>query len=333
MKRRDLLGLVGSSVMARWLTGCDRLVVLDSSSVLLIDPVTSNEDHYVYSVFPVPDVDPDSHETRVLHEDLDLASFDLAFLQTLPARDKEHTLECIGAGPGNLAISNAIWSGLPLLEVLDALGVPVPEGAVGMRLLGADRNAYTAEPYHAGLPVSVLTEDPAWLVWRMNGSPVPLVHGGPYRLLVPGRYGIKNVKWLTELAFVEVPHVSFWTERGWDEQALYNANALVIFPPDQLQVTAGQRLRFAGAAFAGTDPVVKVEISLDGGPFVEATLDYAPGPDIWALWSWDWTADPGEHTLAARCTTRSGATSHPSPEGTDPWHGYDGSMQITVIAT
>jgi DMSO/TMAO reductase YedYZ molybdopterin-dependent catalytic subunit len=333
MQRRELLGLVGSGVLARWLAGCDRLVVLDSSSVLLIDPVTSNEDHYIYSVFPVPDVDPETHQTRVLHEQAELGSFDLGFLSTLPARDKEHTLECIGASPGNLAISNAIWSGLPLREVLDAIGVQVPESAVAMRLVGADKNDYTGEFYHAGLPLSVLTQDPAWLVWQMNGEPVPLVHGGPYRLLVPGRYGIKNVKWLTELAFVEVPHVSFWTERGWDEQALYKPNALVIFPPDQLQVTAGQRLRFAGAAFAGTDPVVQIEISLDGGSWQPATLDYAPGADIWALWSWDWTPGEGEHTLAVRCTTLSGARSHPSPQGTNPWHGYDGSMQITVIAT
>jgi DMSO/TMAO reductase YedYZ molybdopterin-dependent catalytic subunit len=333
VKRRDLLGLAGGTVLARWLSGCDRLVVLDSSRALLVDPVTSNEDHYVYNVFAVPDIDPETHLTRIVHEQLELASFDLAWLQSLPARDKEHTLQCIGAGPGNLAISNAVWTGLPLVEVLEALGVEIPAQAVGVRVLGADTNAYTGEPYHAGLPLSALTEEPCWLVWRMNGEPVPIVHGGPYRLLVPGRYGIKNVKWPTELAFVEVPHVSFWTERGWDEQALYNANALVLAPPDRLEVAAGERLRFAGAAFAGTDPVVKVEISLDGGPFEEATLDYAPGPDIWALWSWDWTPSPGEHTLAARCTTRSGAHSHPSPEGTDPWHGYDGSMLITVIAT
>jgi hypothetical protein len=331
MRRRDVLAMAGSSVLARWLAGCDRFVILEGDRALLIDPITSNEDHYVYTVFAVPDLDPRAHQTVVRHEDLALASFDLAFVEGLQARDKEHTLQCIGSEPGNLAISNAIWSGLPLIEVLDALGVELPPSAVGLRLIGADHNLYTGERYHAGLPLQDLEEGPVWLVWRMNGEPVPLVHGGPYRLLVPGRYGVKNVKWPVEIAFVDTPHVSFWTPLGWDEQAVYQPNALVFSPVDQLQLPAGERVRFAGTAYAGRDPVVRVEISLDGGPWQEALLDYTSGPDTWALWSWDWRASDGDHTLAARCTTASGAQSQPASEGTNPWHGYDGSMQITVL--
>lgn len=330
--RREALGLAGSTVLARWLSGCDRLVVLDSSNVLLIDPITSNEDHYVYTVFPVPDLDPRTHRTSVKHEDTELASFDLAFVESLVLRDKEHTLQCIGSGPGNLAIGNAIWSGLPLLDVLGALGVEIPASAVGLRVIGADANLYTAEHYHAGLPIELLETAPIWLAWRMNGEPLPLEHGAPYRLLVPGRYGVKNVKWPIEIALVDTPHVSFWTPLGWDENAVYKPNAFVISPADQVQLEAGQRTRFAGTAFAGTDPVIQVEISLDGGPCQEAVLDYSAGPDIWVLWSWDWTASEGEHTLQVRCTTASGARSQPAPEGTNPWHGYDGSMQITIFA-
>lgn len=331
MKRRELLGMVSGSVLSRWLAGCDRLVVV-ASDVVLIDPITSNDDHYVYTVFAVPDVDPSTHTTRGQHEELDLASFDLAFLETLSARDKEHTLQCIGSEPGNLAISNAIWSGLPFVEVLDALGVDIPADAVGLRIVGADKNLYTPEHYHAGVPVEDLDIGPIWLVWRMNGEPVPLEHGGPYRLLVPGRYGVKNVKWPTEIAFVDTPHLSFWTPLGWDEAATYRANAFVVSPDDQVQVEAGKRVRFAGTAYAGSDPVTKVEVSLDGGPWTAATIDYANGPDVWVLWSWEWTASAGEHTLQARCTTESGVRSELDPAGTDPWHGYDGSMLIAILA-
>ncbi len=332
MRRRDALELLGGGVLARWLAGCDRLVIVDEVGVQLIDPITSNEDHYVYTAFPVPDLDPAAHVTRVLHEDRELVTFDLAFLEDLGARDKEHTLQCIGAGPDNLAISNAVWSGRPLREVLEALGVATPASAVGLRLVGADANAYTGEHYHAGVPLEDLEEGPIWLVWRMNGVAVPREHGGPYRLLTPGRYGMKNVKWPTEIAFVDTPHVSFWSTGGWDEAAFYQANTLVLTPADLVEVVAGERVRFAGSAFAGVDPVVKVEVSLDGGPWEEATLDYEAGPDVWVLWSWDWTAKAGEHTLQARCATASGARSQPDPEGTNFWHGYDGSMRIRVVA-
>jgi hypothetical protein len=280
----------------------------------------------------VPDVRPETHRTVVNHETVVLASFDLAFVEALEAREKEHTLQCIGAGPGNLAISNAIWSGLPLVEIFDALGIEIPDDAVGLRIIGADANAYTGEHYHAGLPVTELVEGPVWLVWRMNGEPIPPEHGAPYRLLVPGRYGVKNVKWPIEIAFVDTPHLSFWTPYGWDEEALYQPNALVVSPNDQVEVDAGTRVRFAGTAFAGSDPITTVEVSLDGGPFEEARLDYAGGPDTWVLWSWDWTASRGEHTLQVRCTSASGARSRPEADGTDPWHGYDGSMQIAVSA-
>jgi hypothetical protein len=164
----------------------------------------------------------------------------------------------------------------------------------------------------------------------MNGERLPLEHGAPYRLLVPGRYGVKNLKWPVEIAFVDTPHASFWTTYGWDEAAAYQPNAMVLIPPDDVELDAGAAVRFAGAAFAGADPIERVEVSLDGGPFEPAVLDYTAGPDVWALWSWDWTAAPGDHTLQARCVTASGAASRPDPDGTDPWHGYDGSMQITV---
>lgn len=332
MRRRDVLAGAGSAVATRWLAGCDRLVVLGGDDFTLIDPITSNADHYVFSAFGTPDLDPAALLTSVRHGDVDLAVFDRAYVEALSARDKEHTLQCIGSGPRNFAVSNAVWSGLPLTEVLAALGVAVPSTAVGLRLVGADRNDYTGIQYSAGLPIDVLQAAPIWLVWRMNGERLSLDHGAPYRLLIPGRYGMKNVKWPVEIAFVDTPHVSFWTPYGWDEAAEYLPNALIIQPDDQVELAAGERVRFAGAAYAGTDAVIRVDVSLDGGPFEEATLDYAPGADIWVLWSWQWTVSRGTHTLQARCVTASGAQSDPNPDGTDLWSGYDGSMQITVIS-
>jgi hypothetical protein len=108
-----------------------------------------------------------------------------ATLTNLPAREKEHTLECIGAGPGYLAISNAIWTGLALTEVFQAARVQVSPGTIELVFRSVDE-------YSTSIPVEDLLK-PAWLVWRMNGVALPTEHGYPVRLLVPGRYGTQWV--------------------------------------------------------------------------------------------------------------------------------------------
>lgn len=325
MRRRDLLRLGGSVALGRLAAGCDRLVVLDPRLNPELPPITPIGDFYVYSYAAIPDFDPETHATSIASEAGPLATFDAAFLRSLPARDKEHTLQCIGSRPRIQHVGNAIWSGLPLVEVLDALGVVPPASAVGLRVTGLDG-------YHAGIPIADLWDGPIWLVWQMNGEPLPTAHGAPARLLVPGRYGVKNLKWLAEIAFVDQPHVSYWTDRGWSEEAVYRPNTFVASPIDGFQLAAGERVRFVGTAHAGRDPVVAVDVSVDGGPCEPADLDYATGePDLWVLWSWPWTpGEEGDHRVRVRCTTASGARSVDDPDGTDPFQGYDGSMEIAV---
>ncbi|MEZ4239572.1 MAG: molybdopterin-dependent oxidoreductase [Myxococcota bacterium] len=165
-----------------------------------------------------------------------------------------------------------------------------------------------------------------------RGERLPAAHGAPARLLVPGRYGMKNLKWLREIAFVDSHHVSWWTTHGgWSEAAPYRPNAMIASPREGQEIAAGEDVLFLGTAYAGRDPVEKVEVSLDGGPWKEAQLDYHTGlPDIWVLWSFAWTAEEGDHSLQARCTTASGAQSVLDPAGTDRKQGYDGSMVITL---
>lgn len=325
MERRGLLKLAGTAALARLLAGCERFVVLEPRDDPSLSPVTPIGEFYRYQCCGLPEIDPTTHTTAIAHEATPLASFDQAFLLGLPARDLERTLQCIGSSPRVQRISNAVWTGLPLVEVLEALGVEVPASAVGLRIDAADG-------YDAGLPLEVLAD--IWVVWGMNGEDLPFDHGAPARLIVPGRYGVKNLKWLTALTFVDTPHTSFWTEPrngGWDEDAIYKPNALVAHPTTGAPVEEGP-VRFIGTAFAGEDPVERVEVSLDGGPWEVATLEYAPGPGIWVLWSAVLTMGPGEHTVKVRCTTASGAMSEPDPYGTDPLAGYDGSMQVTVTA-
>lgn len=291
-----------------------------------IASITPNDSHYVTSCCQTPQIDVATWTLAILDRGKLLTEISMAQLQALPARTKEHTLECIGAGPYHHAISNAVWTGLPLPEIFAALGVSVPPGVAVLKMTSAD--AYTT-----GLPLTDL-DLPVWLVWQMNGAALPPDHGYPARLLVPNRYGMKNPKWLTSIEFVTEPYAGFWETKGWSDSAVYQPNTLVQVPMTGKSIAAGT-IRVAGTAFAGHDPIAAVHVRVDGGPWQAATLDYAPGADIWALWHLDWPFKPGAHTVQARCTTASGAQSldNLDGKGTKGLGGYDGSMKSTFTVT
>ena len=290
-----------------------------------IPPITSNEDHYVTSCCGSPTLDRDAWRLalrdRTAGQDRALGSLSLADLQALGGRDKEHTLQCIGSGPRHQAIGNAVWTGLPLREALDALGFLVPAAALELYLEGAD--AYTT-----AVPVSDL-DRPIWIVWAMNGEPLPRDHGGVVRLLVPGRYGMKNVKWLVALHFIDQPHLGFWEEVGWSNDCTIRANAFIASPTTAVLDPGDYDL--LGTAFAGEDPIATVEVSLDdGATWAPAEITYPGGPSIWTLWRQPWTATPGGHRIRVRATTQGGQTTG-DPAGSDPYSGYDGGMAWEVI--
>lgn len=283
-------------------------------------PITDNADFYVTSCCGTPTVDRATWTCVVASAGVE-RSFDLAWLEGLGAREREHTLACIGGGPTNLAIGNAVWAGLPLAEVFAALGVEIPDDAVQVVFTGADG-------YTTAIPVSDL-DRPVWLVWRMNGEALPEAHGTTVRLLVPGRYGMKNPKWIVRIELVTEPHLGFWETYGWSDDASYQVAGLIHAPADRAVLPPGTT-RIAGSAFAGSDPVVGVEVSVDGGAsWAPARITYAPGADVWTLWEYDWEAVEGEHTLRVRVTTASGAQSGPADDSTFP-DGYGGGMAVTV---
>jgi hypothetical protein len=194
------------------------------------------------------------------------------------------------------------------------MGVTVPAGTVELAF-------GSVEGYTTSIPVTDL-DRPAWLVWLMNGVALPAEHGYPVRLLVPGRYGMKNPKWITSIDFVDTPVTGYWDQQGWSKQAPYQTNTLVHYPINDVPAGA---IVASGTAFAGSDPIRSVEVSVDGGAWLLATLDYSPGPDIWTLWHFDMLLAKGPHSLRVRCTTQSGGQSGPGPEATDYLAGYDGS--------
>lgn len=321
LDRRSFLLGAAAVVAIPALPACETLTLPDEAAPEDVQPITPNDSFYVTSYDGTPTVDGDTWVLVVLDGLVEVGRITLADLHGLEAREKEHTLSCIGGGPTNPAIGNTIWTGLPLLEVFGALGIVRPERP-HLRLSGADG-------YHTGIPSSDL-DVPIWIVWRMGGEPLPPAHGFPARLLVPGRYGTKNPKWVTEIAFLDEHHVGFWEDRLWSDEARYRPAAYILGPP-HLSETSDGAIELFGPAFAGSDPVARVQVRVDRGDLQDAELLYAPGADIWTLWRFGFAAPgPGTYRFQVFVVTASGATSSLDPRGTDRLSGYDGGMEIEV---
>lgn len=334
--RRELLkaggvGLVGGVVLA----GCD---TLELPPVELLDALPDQqtaEEFYVQSAFGTPDVDAGSHELVVRDGGTELARFDLAWLEGLPSREREHSLQCIGANPRFLFVGNAIWEGLPFSEILDELGVAPSAQRAWIKFTGAD-------DYTTAIPISDLTgtagRDPIWLVWRMDGEPLTRAHGKPFRFLVPGRYGTKNPKWPSEVDFVTDEYLGHWEQRGWSQLAEFQTNGLILSPPSMAVLPEGS-VRIVGTAFKGHTEVVAVDVTVDGGSSWEAaeiTYDPSqstinPGGHIWTTWRYDFVPPGvGEYTVQVRVETADGVVSELDTAGTDRLNGYNAGMAIDL---
>lgn len=313
----DRRALVLGALSAAGVAGCR----IEVQRLDALDPITPIGRFYVYQCCGEPVVDPAAWRLSIRTAGVEVGSVDRSWLRARTPSPVELTLECIGATPSIPNIGNAVWGGLPLRSILDQLGVTVPAGAVDMVLRGADG-------YHASIPVADL-DTPVWLAWRMNDQDLPFAHGAPARLMVPGRYGVKNVKWLVEVDFVDTPVGNYWDPGGWDPDAVVRPNGFIFVPGFNETVTSPFTL--LGTAFAGSDPITRVEVTDDGGQtWREASLDYAPGPDIWAIWSLKWRSPPGRFDLQVRVHTEGGQSSTLLPDGSDLLAGFDGGSIVRV---
>ncbi|NCG18210.1 MAG: molybdopterin-dependent oxidoreductase [Rhodobacterales bacterium] len=331
IERRQLI----LSTMAAWaaMPGCDRIdvkitgapdgVEVTGDGMVFLSPVTDTEDFYVYQSGPQPQVDPDTWRLIIKNRGEEVLSISQADLLAMESEQVELTLQCIGSRPSHRNIGNAVWGGLPLSELIAALGGPEPqESCVELHLIGADA-------YDASIPVEDYYGAPVWVIWEMNGEPLSFDHGAPARLLVPGRYGIKNLKWIEEINYSDTVIEAFWDLSGWSHLAPYLVNGFIMVPTFGETVTPP--VTVLGTAFAGSDQVARVEFTDDGGAtWADCEIDYNPGPNIWALWRMEWSPAPGSWEIQVRVTTQSGAVTVMDPNGTNQYNGYDAGMLIAL---
>ncbi|MEO6796486.1 MAG: molybdopterin-dependent oxidoreductase [Candidatus Dormibacter sp.] len=236
-------------------------------------------------------------------------------LLALPAQRLELTLECISNDIGGTLISNGIWQGPRVADVL-AL-TTVPSDAVWMLMESTDG-------YTESFRLADLTADHL-LVTHLNGSPLPPQHGYPARFIFPGHYGMKQPKWVTRIRFASVDQPGYWENNGWDEQAIVKTMSRIDAPADGAALPAGA-VRFAGIAFAGSRRIGGVELSWDGGNrWQPADLADEFSPYAWRFWHLSTTLAAGHYSVRVRARDGQGnlqsAASAPTlPNGADGYH-------------
>jgi hypothetical protein len=159
----------------------------------------------------------------------------------------------------------------------------------------------------------------------MNGEPLTKEHGYPARLLIPGIYGMKNVKWITRIELVDYDFKGYWMQRGWSDPAPYQTASRIDVPRNRATLPAGT-VQIAGVAFAGARGIDKVEVSLDDGTtWRDAQLKPALAQNAWNLWLLETTLESGTYPLKVRATDGNGDVqtfrdSDPLPNGATGWH-------------
>jgi DMSO/TMAO reductase YedYZ molybdopterin-dependent catalytic subunit len=322
----------------------------------LRDPVTPVGLHYLLIHYDVPVVEPETWRLTVRGErELVLG---LEELRARPAAEVTVTMECAGNGRARLdprpvsqpwlleAVGTARWRGTPLRPLLEEAGIG---GAVEVLCTGLDRGIESEEEqaFQRALPLEEALRDEVLLAYEMNGTPLPPQHGFPLRLVVPGWYGMTNVKWHSRIELSSRRFGGY--QQSWsyrlrqteDEEGVpldrMQPRSLMVPPgiPEFMTrdrtVEAGEVL-LEGRAWSGHAPVDRVEVSADGGETWDAAeLEPAGEPWAWRGWSYRWHAEPGEHVVCCRARDEAGNEQPSEP----PWNlgGYANNAVQAVRVT
>ena len=291
------------------------------------DPyITPNESFYrIDTALSFPKVDRAKWKLRI-HGLVERESyFSMDDLLALPQVERIITLCCVSNEVGGPLIGNAVWRGVLLKDVLESCGIKKNAEQVFSTSL---------DGWTSGFPVSAAMDGrDALIAIGMNGEPLPLMHGYPARLVIPGLYGyVSATKWLSEINITTwSKEQGYWIPRGWSRDAPVKTHSRIDVPRQGESISAG-KFRLAGVAWAQHTGVEKVEVRIDRGAWQTCDLGVDLTDDAWRQWIFDWDATPGEHTIQVRSTDKSGYTQteevrRVDPDGATGWH----TRTVTVI--
>ncbi|WP_433309282.1 molybdopterin-dependent oxidoreductase [Micromonospora sp. CA-269861] len=238
--------------------------------------------------------------------------------------ERDITLNCVSNEVGGPYVGTARWTGVPLAPLLREAGIRAGQNQLVSR---------SVEGMTIGTPLeAILDGRDALLVVAMNGEPLPLEHGFPVRMLVPGLYGyVGACKWITSMQVTTFDAFDpYWVRRGWAADAPVKTASRIDTPKPFAQRRAGP-VMIAGVAWAQRRGITAVEVQVDDEPWRQARLADGPSPDLWRQWTYRWDATAGSHTLRVRATDATGVTqtdqrAAPFPDGATGWH----STTVTI---
>ncbi len=281
--------------------------------------VTPNDDFYrIDTALRVPLIDPNQWTLKVsglVEREIEL---DFAALLAKPMTERHVTIACVSNQVGGDLIGNALWLGWPVRDLLAMAG---PQPGADMVL------SRSSDGWTAGTPLEALTDSrDAMLAVGMNGEPLPLEHGFPVRLIVPGLYGyVSATKWVTELKVTRfADDQGYWTPRGWSERGPIKISSRIDVPRNGAAPAAGTVV-FGGTAWAQPTGVGAVDLRIDGGPWQSAELAPGISKDTWYQWKLAVDLGPGQHEVQVRATDLNGVVqiedrAPVAPDGATGYH-------------
>ncbi|MDQ2709720.1 MAG: molybdopterin-dependent oxidoreductase [Actinomycetota bacterium] len=281
--------------------------------------ITSNRDFYrIDTALRIPLLNTKDYRLRM--HGMVARELNLTYDELLrrPLEERVVTLACVSNPINGDLISNASFTGVSLRDLLLEAGVQP----------GADQIFATShDGWTCGTPTDVVMEPDrgAMLALAMNGEPLPVEHGYPVRVVVPGLYGfVSATKWLTDLELTTFDRRrAYWLDRGWAEQAPIKTASRIDRPRGLDTVPAG-RVTAAGIAWAQPRGIARVEVRLDGGAWQQAQLAEEFSRDAWRMWRADLRVPPGNHFIECRATDGAGTVQteervDPVPDGATGW--------------
>ncbi|GMQ77798.1 MAG: hypothetical protein BMS9Abin02_0287 [Anaerolineae bacterium] len=304
----------GSATLESSTNGPDILVTRTRDDV---DPapgtrseLTSNEDFYRIDINTrQPSINQEEWQLEVVGLFDKPRGLSLQELRSFPSETQPITLSCISNRVGGDLIGTSNWTGLRLMDLLEELGIQ-PE-AKELMVDSAD-----------GFFESVIREDMmdprTLLVYAMNGEPLPKGHGFPLRIYIPNRYGMKQPKWIKQITAVGESVLGYWVVRGWSQEA----RPQIVSVIDSIaadEPSANGQIPVGGIAWAGDRGIQKVELQIDDGDWMEATLRTPPLSQLtWVQWRYDWSPLSGKHEFRVRATDGDGALQIKKKSGVRP---------------
>ncbi|WP_026544220.1 molybdopterin-dependent oxidoreductase [Arthrobacter sp. 35/47] len=280
--------------------------------------VTPNKDFYrIDTALQVPTIDVDTWELRIhgmVEEEVRVTFQELLESDLI---ERHITLTCVSNPVGGDLAGNAKWLGYPIRELLKR----------ARPTAGADMVLSTStDGFSASTPLPILQDErDAILAVAMNDEPLPLEHGYPVRMVVPGLYGyVSATKWVVDLEVTRFADATaYWTDRGWAEEGPIKTQSRVEVPRAFAKVAPGT-VRVGGTAWAQTRGIDRVEVQLDDGPWEEATLAAEYTVDTWRQWTHEVQLEAGSHRIRSRAYDPDGVQTEERadsvPDGASGWH-------------